>query len=128
MMIQEPLKKKGNLSIVQCKLCHADTKCNTKIVKLGCEYGVVCAECANTFTPTEMDLMYNMFIAFGGYFGMLKDSLPSTYKIITQMIKNYGLHGKDLKPTEIDVKILHKALLYGIAPRQLVQSISILSD
>jgi hypothetical protein len=35
---------------------------------------------------------------------------------------------KDLKATEIDVKVLHKALLYGITPRQLIQGVKLLHE
>ncbi|MFX0027115.1 MAG: hypothetical protein ACFE8M_11945 [Candidatus Hermodarchaeota archaeon] len=128
MMIQEPIKKKTNLSAVQCRICNNDTKNQSKIVKLGSNYGIICSECSKMFSLEDIDLMYNMFIAFGGYFGKLKDRVTSTYKIITKLIKKYNMDNKDLKATEIDVKVLHKALLYGITPRQLIQGIKLLYE
>ena len=126
MMIQEPIKRKTNLAVVQCKICQDDTKFQSKIVKLGNNYGIICGECSKMFSLEDIDLMFNMFTAFGGYFGMLKDTVSSTYKIITKLIKEYDLQGKVLKAIEIDVKVLHKALLYGITPRQLIQGVKLL--
>ncbi len=128
MMIQEPIKSKTNLPIVQCRICHNDTKKQSKIVKLGNNYGIICSECSKMFSLEDIDLMHNMFTAFGGYFGMLKDTLSSTYKIITNLVKEYNIQEKDLKATEVDVKVLHKALLYGITPRQLIQGVKLLNE
>ncbi len=128
MMIQEPIKRKTNLPVVQCRICHNDTKKQSKIVKLGNNYGIICSECSKMFSLEDIDLMYNMFTAFGGYFGMLKDTVSSTYKIITNLVKEYNIQEKDLKATEVDVKVLHKALLYGITPRQLIQGVRLLHE
>ena len=128
MMIQEPIKRKTNLTVVQCRICHNDTKNQSKIVKLGNNYGIICSECSKMFSLEDIDLMYNMFRAFGGYFGMLKDTVGSTYKIITKLVKEYDIQEMDLKPTEVDVKVLHKALLYGITPRQLIQGVKLLLE
>ena len=128
MMIQEPIKRKTNLAVVHCRICHSDTKNQSRIVKLGNNYGIICSECSKIFSLEDIDLIYNMFTAFGGYFGMLKDTVSSTYKIITKLVKEYDMQEKDLKATEIDVKVLHKALLYGITPRQLIQGVKLLYE
>jgi len=128
MMVQEPIKKKTNLPVVQCRICHNDTKRQSKIVKLGNNYGIICTECSKMFSLEDIDLTYNMFTAFGGYFGMLKDTVSSTYKIIMKLVKEYNMQEKDFKATEIDVKVLHKALLYGITPRQLILGVKLLND
>ncbi|MFX0019401.1 MAG: hypothetical protein ACFFAK_16590 [Promethearchaeota archaeon] len=128
MMIQEPIKRKTNLPVAQCRICHTDTKKQSKILKLGNNYEIICSECSKMFSLEDIHLMYNMFTAFGGYFGMLKDTVSSTYKIITKLVKEYDLQEKDLKPTEVDVKVLYKALLYGITPRQLIQGVKLLHE
>ena len=128
MIVQEPIKKKKNLPVVQCAICRTETKQDTKIVPIGTEYHVICHECSRMFSLQELELMHNMFTAFGGHFGMMRGTKSSTYQVISQLIKEYNLYGKVLKTTEIDVKVLHKALLYGITPRQLIQGVKLLNE
>lgn len=128
MIVQESIKKKKNLPVVQCAICRLETKQNTKIVPIGTEYHVICHECSRMFSLQDLELMHNMFTAFGGHFGMMRGYKPSTYHVISQLIDEYNLYGKVLKTTEIDVKVLHKALLYGITPRQLVQGVRLLNE
>ena len=128
MTIQEVVKKKGNLPKVPCSICRADTFRQPSIMKLGYEYGLVCGQCAKHFSLEEIELMHNMFTAFGGHFGLLKQGKSSKYKVITKLIDEFGMPNGNAKPSELDVKILHKALLFGITPRQLLQGIRLLND
>ncbi len=66
-----------------------------------------------------------MFTAFSGDFGMIKGYKPSTYHVISQLIDEYNLYGKVLKT---NVKVLHKALLNGITPKQLLQGVKLLNE
>ncbi|MFW9829348.1 MAG: hypothetical protein ACFFB4_03345 [Promethearchaeota archaeon] len=126
MITHDAISEKGKLKSVVCRICYNNTGKKPQIVKLGTEFQVICNECTERFTPEERDLIYNMFTAFGGYFGKLKDE--SSYKVITRLMKEYNLEGADLKLSAIDVRVLHEALLYGIAPRHLIQGIKILQE
>lgn len=125
MTIQEPIKKRGISHKVKCVLCHNDAKEQPKIVKLGSEYGIICNKCGKNFSAQDIELMHNMFTAFGGYFGMLRSTISSNYKAILQLFEEYK---KNETVKEIDVKILHKALLYGIRPRRIIQRIRLLNE
>ena len=64
--------------------------------------------------------MTNMFIAYGGYFGKLKNSRTSTYKRVKLLKEEIEKNRKKLNPSELDIRIIHKALLYGIPSSQFI--------
>ena len=126
MITQDIISKKGKFKPVACRICYNNVGKQPQIVKLGTEFQVICSDCLERFTLEERELIYHMFTAFGGHFGKLSDE--SSYKVITRLIKEYNLEGANLKLSAIDVRVLHEALLYGIAPRHLIQGIKILQE
>jgi hypothetical protein len=119
---------RGKLPSVKCKLCQSDVKKTSQIVKLGPNYAVICRDCAEEFSPSDRELIYNMCLAFGGYFGKLRTSKTNNYKIIKSLSEEYRITKKEGNIASLDVRILHKAFLYGISPSQIVQGLHILSD
>ncbi|MFX1497895.1 MAG: hypothetical protein ACFFBH_10235 [Promethearchaeota archaeon] len=126
MIVQDLISEKRKLKPVVCKLCHNDMGMQPQIVKIGNDFQVICCKCAERFTNKERELIYNMFTAFGGCFGKLKDE--TSYKVITRLMKEHNLKGSNIKLNMVDVKVLHEALLYGISPRHLIQGIKILQE
>ena len=121
MIVSEPMKKKITFSYVKCVLCRNNTKMNVKIKKIGNFYGTVCEGCAKSFNDEEIELMHNMFTAFGGYFGKMSDSKELSYSKLEEIAKDYKEENKDINNVENDVKTLHSAFLYGISPPKLVK-------
>ena len=128
MIVSEHPKKKSTLSYVNCVLCRNDTKLGTKIKKIGNSFGVVCEECAKTFRDEEIELMHNMFTAFGGYYNSMRNSKELSYSKLEEIAKEYKEQHKDINNIENDVKTLHSAFLYGISPQQLVKGLKLLID
>ena len=119
---------RGKLPSVKCKLCQNNVKKTSQIVKLGTNYGVICSDCAEEFSPKDRELIYNMFTAFGGYYGKLRTPTTNNYKIIKSLADQYQLVNKEINITSLDVRVLHMAFLYGISPSQIIQGLRILSD
>ena len=119
---------RGKLPSVKCKLCQAEVKKTSQIVKLGTNYGVICADCAEQFSHNDRELIYNMCVAFGGYFGKLRTPTTNNYEIIKSLAEQYQINNEVIKIASLDVRILHIAFLYGISPSQIVQGLRILSD
>lgn len=119
---------RGKLPSVKCKLCKSDVKRTSHIVKLGPNYAVICRDCAEEFSSSDRDLIYNMCVAFGGYFGKLRTSKTNNYKIIKSLLEEYRITKKKGNIASLDVRILHKAFLYGISPSQIMQGLCILKD
>ena len=119
---------RGKLPSVKCKLCQTDVKKTSQIVKLGTNYGVICSDCAEEFSPKDRELIYNMCIAFGGYYGKLRTPTTNNYKVIKSLAEQYQIARGEINVASLDVRVLHKAFLYGISPSQIVQGLSILRD
>jgi hypothetical protein len=119
---------RGKLPSVKCKLCQNKVKKTSQIVKLGTNYGVICNDCAEEFSPIDRDLIYNMFIAFGGYYGKLRTPTTNNYKIIKSLSSQHQITKREINIASLDVRVLHKAFLYGISPSQVVQGLRILSE
>jgi hypothetical protein len=119
---------RGKLPSVKCKLCKAEVKKKSQIVKLGTNYGVVCNDCAEEFSPNDRELIYNMLVAFGGYYGKLRTPSTNNYKVIKALAEEYQIANGKINIASLDVRILHKAFLYGISPSQVIQGFKLLND
>jgi hypothetical protein len=115
-VIIEPKKK---TFIVPCELCHNDARGNPTIKRLGPKLGIVCSTCKEQFSDQEMELMVNMFIAFGGYFNQFKSSRKVRQDIIKEYAEGCAQKSRVRDRVESEVKVLHQALLHGISLPQL---------
>jgi len=128
MIVSEFPKKRNTLSYIKCVLCRIDTKLDVKIKRIGNTFGTVCEECAKAFSDEEIELMHNMFTAFGGYYGKMSNSKELSYSKLEEIAKDYKEQYRDINEVENDVKTLHSAFLYGISPQQLVKGLQLLID
>ena len=128
MIVSEFPKKRNSLSYIKCVLCRIDTKLDVKIKRIGNTFGTVCEECAKAFSDEEIELMHNMFTAFGGYYGKMSNSKELSYSKLEEIAKDYKEQYRDINDVENDVKTLHSAFLYGISPQQLVKGLKLLID
>jgi len=128
MIVSEFPKKRSTLSYIKCVLCRSDTKLDVKIKRIGNTFGTVCEECAKAFSDEEIELMHNMFTAFGGYYGKMSNSKELSYSKLKEIAKDYIEQYRDINDVENDVKTLHSAFLYGISPQQLVKGLKLLID
>ena len=128
MIVSEFPKKKNTFSNIKCVLCRNDTKLDVKIKKIGNTFGTVCEECVKAFNDAEIELMHNMFTAYGGYYGQISNSKELSYSKLEEIAKDYKEQYRDINKIESDLKTLHSAFLYGISPQQLVKGIKLLVD
>ena len=128
MIVSEFPKKRNTLSYIKCVLCRIDTKLDVKIKRIGNTFGTVCEECAKAFSDEEIELMHNMFTAFGVYYGKMSNSKELSYSKLEEIAKDYKEQYRDINEVENDVKTLHSAFLYGISPQQLVKGLKLLID
>jgi hypothetical protein len=128
-MYQEEVKTKENKICVKCSICNNEIIGRHRFVRLAVNYGVICQECSDRFNNSEIELVSNLFTAFGGYFGSRKgEGKDSGYQTIKRLSKFYRPTEKKINLNALDVKILHQALLYGIAPNQIVKGLELLVD
>ena len=113
--------EKVSFGIISCSICFSDVKGSQRIIKAGINYAVICENCYSKFSKEELELMVNMFMAFGGYFGQLKGSKSSTSKRFNRLLRDIEQNQSRFSSSELDIRIIHKALLHGIAHHQLVK-------
>ncbi|MHA2036235.1 MAG: hypothetical protein ACW98X_07365 [Promethearchaeota archaeon] len=117
-----------SIYVVKCGICRVEIVDRAQIYQAGINLGVICSACYQSFSTEDIEMMANMFIAYGGYFGMLKDSSFSFLKTLENLLKK-GLKKKEVITSEqINVRLMHKALLHGISPQQYVQNLTLLFD
>ena len=117
--------RESKKAMAQCAICAG---VSVKILKLGSNFAVVCKNCLDTFSLSDLELMHNMFLAYGGYFGKYASSKEESYQELEAIAEEYAQSGKDFEKIESDVRNLHRAFTHGITPIQLVQGLRVLSD
>ena len=100
---------------VKCGICRMNIIDRAQIYQAGVNLGVVCVGCYKQFSANDLEMMGNMFIAYGGYFGMMKDSKFSLLKILENLLKSTHGKNKKVNAEQITIKLMHKALLHGTA-------------
>jgi hypothetical protein len=121
-MYQQAIKSEKNRSFIKCSICKQEIIGKHRFIELAMNYGVICPECDKNFNDEEIELISNLFTAFGGYFGSRKGkSEISKNQIMKKLLNLYKECDKKIDINALDIKILHQALLHGISPSQIVQ-------
>ena len=126
MITPELVSDRKKVGSVECAICRNGESKEVKIKKLGRSFGVVCRDCLEEFSNGDLELMHNMFTAFGGYFGKLGASKEERYKKLEEIARSYEKEDKKASNIRSDIKTMHQAFLYGISPVQLVQGLRML--
>ncbi len=120
--IEIPHKRRAKL---ECGICHGEIISSASIYQEGFNFGVVCKQCYVNNSPEDIELMANMFLAYGGYFGKLKNPDFSLYKLLDQIVSK--VENKE-NVEELHIKYMHHALLNGVTPKQFIQGLRILLE
>ena len=110
---------------LECGICHCEIVSSASIYQEGFNFGVVCKKCYENNSPEDIELMANMFLAYGGYFGKLKNPDFSLYKLLKQIVSK--VENKE-NVEELHIKGMHYALLNGVTPKQFIQGLRILLE
>ena len=120
MMIKSKTQIKNGL---KCGICRNQIGTNVRIYQEGLNFSVVCLTCHENNSKEDIELMANMFLAFGGYFGMLKKKRFSLVKTLETLINGAPIDDEFPTVGDISAKTLHKALLHGITPQQYIDGL-----
>ena len=125
-MIAKPASK--SVHSVKCGICHVEIVDRAQIYQAGINLGVICITCYRAFSTEDIEMMANMFIAYGGYYGMIKDRTFSVLKALEYLIENSNVKDKFLNTDFLNIKLMHKALLHGVSPEQYINSFKTLLE
>lgn len=110
------------LHVIKCGICRNHIGREVKIYKEGLNFGVVCEKCYKDNSPQDLEFMANLFHAYGGYLGMVKESEFSLYDLLRPLASASKFKDK------MNIKALHQALLHGVTPHQFKQGLKILIE
>ena len=121
MIVNSEVKNRDFQDLINCGICHREIKQEAAIFQEGFHLGVLCSECDVSNSKEDIELISNMFLAFGGYFGMLKDPDYSIYEMLKEIVNKIHENKKTTSSVEMKIRLLHIALLHGITPREFAE-------
>ncbi len=105
----------------KCGVCQKDIEEHEIIYQDVTHFRVVCSTCNDLFTKEDLELVINIFLSHEGFFGKLK---PTASKHdLKGLIIEYEKRSK-LNVEEMNILLLHKALLYEITPKQFIKQLT----
>ena len=119
-MINTPTPKIS--SKLKCSICRADIKERHKIYQSSLKLGIICNQCRQRFSNEDIEMMVNLFFAFGEYFGARERSKFSIKDTIIEFAIDLN-EGKANFQSQ-NVKMWHKVLTHGITPREFLEELS----
>ena len=99
---------------IKCAICNAELKNYDFAHESGFLFAIICRKCYRTYSSNDIELMINMFCAFGGYFGKYT---PKDDCCVNLLFEESKIKGKKIT-IQGSLKMLHKALLFGVTPQQ----------
>lgn len=120
-MINAPKPKVS--SKLKCSICRADLKDRNKVYQSSLKLGIICNMCRQRFSDEEIEMIINMFFAFGEYFGARDRSKFSINDIILEFAIRLD-EGKVSFHSQ-NIKMWHKVLTHGITPKEFLEELSL---
>jgi hypothetical protein len=123
-MINTPTPKIS--SKLKCSICRTDIKDRKKVYQSSSNLGIICDVCRNRFSEEEIEMILNIFFAFGEYFGARDRSKLSVKDIVVEFAINLNEEKADFHLENI--KMWHKVLAHGITPKELMEELSVYAE
>jgi len=124
-MINAPDSKISNQKI-KCSICRTFIKDRHELYQSSLKLGVICKFCRERFSKDDIEMIVNMFFAFGGHFGQFDKSEFSIDDLIVEFAEQLDA-GKSTFHLQ-NVKMWHKILTHGIAPKEFLEELSTYID
>jgi len=126
MVINSKIQHNFTHNPIKYGICRSEIKKGAQIYQEGLHFGIVCSQCHNNISKEDLELMANMFLAYGGYFGKLKDPRFSIGAILKDLLKENKVDKTCASIDELNIKLLHRALIHGLTPQQFIRGLEIL--
>ena len=124
MMINTPDPKISNQ--IKCSICHVDIKDRHTLYQSKLKLGVICKLCRDRFSKEDIEMIVNMFFAFGGYFGQFDKSEFSIDDLVLEFAEQLDAGNSTFHLQ--NVKMWHKILTHGISPKDFLKELSTYVD
>ena len=110
--------------IFKCGVCHKVIEEHDMIYQDETHFRVVCSACNAIFPKEDLELVINIFLSHKGYFGQLKQS--ASKHDLKDLLVEYKKSTK-LNVEKMNILLLHRALLYGLIPKQFIKQLELLN-
>ena len=110
-------------SKLKCSICRADIKNRHNVYQTSLKFGIICGLCKHRFSNEDIEMIINMFFAFGEYFGARDKSEFSIKDVILEFAVDINEGKVDFDSQ--NVRMWHKVLTYGITPREFLAELSL---
>jgi hypothetical protein len=124
--IKDKKKKVISPNSIKCGICNTEIRNRATIYRSEVYVRVICENCLRKFSSDDIELMINVFTAFGGYFAKNRKPDYIIYIILKEFKEELNSKGSSLSLLELKLKLLHKALLYGISPEKYFQRLKMI--
>jgi len=114
----DPLRKE-----ICCVICHSTINNFDEIFQISHNLGIICQNCVKIFSFEDIEIMTYLFFIYGGYFGKFNQRtffLPEAIKSLTRQDFDPK---KKIIIEDLNERLVHKALLHGISPVNLVKTL-----
>ena len=112
-------------SQIRCSICRTNINDRHELYQSSLKLGVICKSCRKRFSEDDIEMMVNLFFAFGGYFGQFDKSEFSMDNTILEFAEQVD-HDNSTFHTQ-NVMMWHKILTYGITPEEFLEKLSVLA-
>ena len=109
---------------IRCGICRTKIINREQIYQVGISLVTICGGCHEKFPPEDIEMMANMFIGYGGYFGMLEEADFSFLSILEEILEGYPEGGDRINSEQLNIVLMHKALLHGISPQEYINNLN----
>ncbi len=111
---------------IKCSVCRVDIKERHKMYQTSLKLGVICKSCRKLFSDEDIEMIVNMFFAYGGYFGKYDKSEFSIDDVIAEFAEQLSVGNTTLHSQ--NVRMWHKVLTHGITPQEFLKELSAFSE
>ena len=110
---------------LKCTLCRSSISNSSEVYQSKTTFGTVCSICKSKFSEDDIELMLRLFLAYGGYFAELRENRQDVRVLISEMLRILDKKGGKISFEEINLKMIHKALLYGFTPEEYIEELEL---
>jgi hypothetical protein len=123
-MINTPIPKIS--SKLKCSICRTDIKDRQKVYQSSLNLGIICDICRQRFSDEEIEMIVNLFFAYGEYFGARDRSKFSIRDVIVEFAIDLNEGRANFHSQNI--KMWHKVLTHGITPKEFIEELSLYAE